>query len=305
MKEFQFIDSLKRLSPFSPPGGIGDDAALFKNTLIAKDIMAEGVHFLDNEPLDDVVDRLFASNVSDICAMGGRRGGYAALLGLAVPEYVNKEALVRAVEKACSKYSVRLIGGDTTSARRDLFMSLTIIGMPGKYVLCRSGAKSGDLIYLSRALGASKYILECRLGGQKPVAGITTDFSPEDKIGELLGSIDGVTACIDISDGLGADLRHIADASKVGLRLYYERIPPCDLPFDTEKSIEYALSSGEEYALAFTVNRDLAPLLVNTVFEKTGRHLHLVGEVYKGQGVRLEHGSQSRDIARMGYEHLG
>lgn len=287
MKEFEFIESLKHLSKGDRLSGIGDDAALTDGVLIAKDIIAEGVHFTTDAPLKNVIFRLFSANISDIAAMGGHAD--RVLLGFALPPHIDKKELADAVAYACGFYGVDLVGGDTTSSRSDFFASLTVLGKPSAHVLRRSGVQVGDTVYISRPVGGAAAMLAKELSGEKIYDHYMN--TAEVELGALLGSF-GVNACIDISDGLGRDASHIAAASGVQIDIDSALIPDYP-PFE-------AVGSGEEYALCFTVSENRAAELERLVNAKLGRKLHRIGKVVSGTGVYMD----GINIADKGWEHL-
>lgn len=291
-REFSLIESLsKMLDKNGVTLGVGDDAALFGGTLIAKDIMAEGVHFTGNAPFLHVMRKIVTANVSDIAAMGGR--AEYALLGIAIPEgyEVNPGDIVRAFET----YGVKLIGGDTTSSKDSLFISVTIVGTPNGHVLKRSGAKAGDLIYLSRPVGRVRELLDDELAG-----GDTYNHylvKAETELGDLLGRTGIATSCIDISDGLGRDASHIADMSGVRLVIDAEKIPAGHLT-GKDDPVMYAIGSGEEFALLFTI-----PEKRREEFEQMSPKSILIGHAEAGSGVFLNRDGSLTDISSSGYEH--
>jgi len=287
LKEFAFIESLKELSPDDRLHGIGDDAVLTDGLLIAKDIITEGVHFTKDAPLQNIIFRLFTANVSDIAAMGGR--AEKALLGVALPSYVDKSRLTEAVRYSCAYYDIKLIGGDTTSSASHFFASLTIIGSPSENVLVRSGAQEGDDIYLSRPVGGAAAMLARELSGEKVYDHYL--YKAETELGAYLGSF-GVNSCIDISDGLGRDASHIAEASRVRMELDSRLIP--------EYGLSDAVSSGEEYALLFTVSKSRSKEMEELIHRDLKRPVYRIGKVKKGAGVFLD----GEDISHKGWEHL-
>lgn len=271
--------------------GVGDDAALFGDILIAKDIMAEGVHFTAGAPFLHVMRKIVTANVSDIAAMGGT--AQYALLGIAVPK--GYEVTPEDIIKPFDMYGVKLIGGDTTSSKDSLFISVTVVGKAGEHVLTRSGAKPGDLLYLSRPVGRVRELLEQELAG-----GDTYNHylvKAETELGDLLGRTGLASSCIDISDGLGRDASHIADSSGVRIVVESDRIPAGHLS-DKKDPVEYALSSGEEFALLFTV-----PAYKEKELEAAAPKAILIGRVEKGSGVFLETSGGLKNISDSGYEH--
>lgn len=267
--------------------GVGDDAALFGTTLIAKDIMAEGVHFTHDAPFSHIMQKLLTANVSDIAAMGGV--AKYALLGIAVPagREISAEDIVRPFES----YGVKLIGGDTTSSASGLFVSLTIVGERNEHVLTRSGAKVGDLLFLSRPAGRVRQLLD------REIAGNTDNYNhylvrAETALGDFLGRTGIANSCIDVSDGIGRDASHISGRSGVKIVIEYPKVP------HDGYSVEYALGSGEEFSLLFTVPADRVDDL-KSVYPSAV----CIGRVEAGSGVWLEKDGQLTDISDVGYEH--
>ena len=294
--------------------GVGDDAALFGDTLVCKDIMAEGIHFTKGAPVMHIMRKIVTANVSDIAAMGGT--AELGLLGIAIPAGydITAEDMVRPFEA----YGVKLIGGDTTSSKDSLFISVTIIGKKNEHVLTRSGAKAGDIIYMSRPVGRVRELLDKELEAEKnrfidsgtlsqndtkshpeQVEGSVTYnhylVKAETELGDLLGRTGIATSCIDISDGLGKDASHISDMSGVKMVIESDRIP---LDHLDNKDVMYAIGSGEEFALLYTINeKDVKEL--ETISPKSIR----VGRVEAGHGVFLEKDGKQTDISDSGYEH--
>ena len=290
-REFSLIEGLsKMLNNGGVTLGVGDDAALFGETLVAKDIMVEGVHFTKGAPFLHVMRKVVTANVSDIAAMGGT--AKYALLGLALPEgcCVTPEAIVKPFEM----YGVELIGGDTTSSSGPLMLSVTVIGDKGKHLLTRSGAKAGDLLYLSRPVGRVRELLEEELAGSETYNHYLV--KAETELGHLLGAAGYASSCIDVSDGAGRDASHIADMSCVKIVFEAGKIPVEHLKKDDP--VLYALSSGEEFALLFTV-----PPEKRADFELVSRGSICVGRVEEGSGVFLETETGYHDVSESGYEH--
>jgi thiamine-monophosphate kinase len=296
LREAEFIRSLADIGKLKKGViGIGDDAALFGGYLVSKDIMAEGVHFLIKEGEEQIARRLVVSNISDICAMGGRSRGYCALLGAGISPKIDSAAFAAAFRKECEKYNITLLGGDTISSP-SAFFSMTIIGRSNRFVLTRTGAKAGDILYLSRPIGKAKVLLEKKLAGN---FGEFEYFPPKTRLGELLGGTQGVGSCIDISDGLGIDLARTADASRVDFYLSSK-----DIPLGAEGiNPMYAAGSGEEYALAFSVRQDRCKYLEEMMNIKLDRSIYRIGYVAPIAGDRAAVYMDGQDISELGYEH--
>jgi thiamine-monophosphate kinase len=302
MKEFEFINMLKENCMCNHTSvGIGDDAALFGNLLIAKDIMCENIHFLSSTPAQHVVFKLFTANVSDIAAMGGRPK--IVFLGLGLPPHRQKDktTVIKAVKAAAEFYNLDVAGGDTSSSKNDFFLSLTIIGSKGKYFLLRNGAVPGDKLYLSRPLGLSRISLERELN-----AGFSIDpyyhykISAEMYLGKALGETESITSCIDISDGLGRDAYHISMQSGVKIVINKHQLPLEHLKKYGVDEADYFINSGEEFALLFTASQKFNP---QVFMNKYGTSIYHIGHVEEGLGVYLKDGKDYIDISNKGYEH--
>ncbi len=216
-----------------------------------------------------------------------------ALLGIAIPEGydITPEDIVRPF----NIYGLKLIGGDTTSSKDSLFLSVTIIGTKNEHVLKRSGAGAGELLYISRPVGRVRLGLEEELKGSEVYNHYL--IKAETELGDLLGRTGIATSCIDVSDGLGRDASHIADQSGVRIVIEADKLPVDSLP-DMEDKVRYAVGSGEEFALLFTI-----PAEKRKEFEMMSPKSILIGRVEEGTGVFLESGGEMLDISDAGYEH--
>ncbi len=262
--------------------GVGDDAAVLEfndqQTLVTTDLLMEGVHFdLVYTPLKHLGYKAAIVNFSDIYAMNGTPKQITVSLAVSKRFCIEDlELFYEGLQLACQIHGVDIVGGDTTSSVTGLAISITCIGVASKdQVIYRNGAKETDLICVSGDLGAAYMGLQLLerekavFEGQKEV---NPDFSgkeyllerqlkPEARkdIIEALAK-DGIrpTAMMDISDGLSSELMHICTQSKVGCRVYEERIP---IDYQTAVMAEElnmnvttcALNGGEDYELLFTV----------------------------------------------------
>lgn len=283
--EFGLIQHLTQsidLTQESSKVGIGDDAAVLdfstKRTLISTDLLLENVHFdLRYVPLKHLGYKAVQVNLSDIYAMNGIASQITFSIGLSskfpleAVEEIYEGALI-----ACKKYNVDLIGGDTSASTQGLVISVTSIGHADEAdIAYRSGAKEGDLICLSGDLGGAYVGLqllerEKRIFLENP--NIQPDLEGKDYIVErqlkpearrdivqLLAELHVKPhAMIDVSDGLASEILHICKASKVGCKLYEEKIPIDPMTYETAREFGLdptvcALSGGEDYELLFTV----------------------------------------------------
>jgi thiamine-monophosphate kinase len=255
MNEFSFIDYLKKKIPRSGriSVGIGDDAAVLnigkgKQLVISTDVIVENVDFKIKALSPEKIGRkALAANLSDIAAMGAMPTAFVVSVGK--PQRISTKWLKRFYEgllKLAKQYGVSCIGGDF-SRSKEFFASVTIFGevLPHQIVK-RSGARQGDWIAVTGALGGS--LLHHHY-----------DFTPRVREGVFLSKCVMPSAMIDISDGLVQDLSHILKASKVGAVLDLDMIP---VSSDAEKmarrnvpkALERALSDGEDFELLFTVS---------------------------------------------------
>ena len=264
---------------------VGDDAAVIDNgngkvTLVTTDMLLEGIHFdLMYMPLKHLGYKAVAVNISDICAMNGEAKQITVSIGLSSKYTLAAvEELYDGIRAACKNYNVDLVGGDTTSSKQGLILSITAIGEAEKEkVVYRSGAKEGDLLCVSGDLGAAYmgYQLlerEKRVFLETPevqpdLAGfdyvLERQLKPEARVDILaLLSKAGVlpTAMIDISDGLASEIFHLCEQSGVGMNVYEEKIPIDSVTYNTAREFNLdptmcALSGGEDYELLFTISQ--------------------------------------------------
>jgi thiamine-monophosphate kinase len=285
--EFGLIDLLTKnisLENKSSICGVGDDAAVIDNkgklTLVSTDLLVEGVHFdLSYTPLRHLGYKAAVVNISDIVAMNGV--AKQILVGLSVSNRFPVEALEElysGIRQACKIYNVDLVGGDTTSSVKGLFLSMTVIGEVGHdEVVYRHTARENDLVCVSGDLGGAymgllllereKAAFQGDPNMQPDLEGydyiLERQLKPEprtDIISLLKEARIKPTAMIDISDGLGSEILHICKSSKLGCRLYEDKIPidPTTINMAGVFSISAwtaALNGGEDYELLFTIDQ--------------------------------------------------
>lgn len=283
--EFGLIDHLtKNLENknASTIKGVGDDCAVLdykeSQVLVSTDLLLEGIHFdLTYVPLKHLGYKSAIVNFSDIYAMNGRPRQITVSLGISKRFTVEHiEALYSGIRLACEIYGVDLVGGDTTSSKSGLVISITCIGeAKSDKIVYRNGAKDTDLICVSGDLGAAYMGLQL-LEREKTASAGQRDFVPDfagkeylverqlkpearrDIIEELAALDICPTSMMDISDGLSSELIHICKQSHTGCRIYEDRIP---IDYQTAVMAEElgmnlttaALNGGEDYELLFTV----------------------------------------------------
>ena len=269
--EAELIERIRsRLNP--PPGwltiGIGDDAAVVepeRNRLevLSVDALIEGVHF-DRRftPPAAIGHRGLAVNLSDLAAMGA--APRLALLSLALPDALaidDFDAMVGALAALAARTGVTVGGGNLTKSPGPLMLDVTVSGtVKRRGPLLRSGARTGDDVYVSGAIGAAAAGLAMLRSGEHSGGACTQRFlypEPRLRLGTLLGRNRVATACIDLSDGLADGVTRIAEASGVGATLDADALPvdPDARRWFTSRGadpIAAALTGGDDYELLFT-----------------------------------------------------
>jgi len=286
--EFGLIDQLAKdvnIYQASTVKGVGDDTAVIdggeKYVLVTKDLLLENVHFdLTYYPLRHLGYKAIVVNLSDIFAMNGTPR--QVIIGLGLSNRFPLEAveeLYAGMKLACEKYQVDLVGGDTTSSKQGLVLSVTAMGDVEKdRVVYRGPAKEKELLCVSGDLGgayAGLLVLErekAEFNANPDMQPNLEDFSyilerqlkPEARadIIRLLKETDIVpTSMIDISDGLASEIKHLCKHSDLGCTVYEDKIPIDQETYDTARSFEmdpsmYALNGGEDYELLFTIKQE-------------------------------------------------
>lgn len=306
--EFGLIEALTKDFPLvnkSSKIGVGDDAAVMeygdKEVLVTTDLLLEGIHFdLRYVPLKHLGYKAAIVNFSDIYAMNGQPRQITVSLGISSRFTVEHIAeLYAGIRLACDIYGVDLVGGDTSASVTGLVISITCLGEgeKGKVVL-RSGAKPTDLICVSGDLGGAYMGLQLLERENRVAAQAKGEFVPDfagreyiierqlkpearrDVIAELAKHDILPTSMMDVSDGLSSELLHICKDSKVGCRVYEDRIP---IDYQTAVMAEEfnmnlvtaAMNGGEDYELLFTV-----PLADKEKIERV-KEVKMIGYVTK------------------------
>jgi thiamine-monophosphate kinase len=255
----QLADNNPSLRPGPGETWIGDDAAVVAAgpgwLLLAADTVVEGVHAdLRLSGIDDLGWKAMAANASDIAAMGGIPDH--ALVTVSGPAGTDLGLLFGGIAAAAEAFACPVVGGDLTNAPV-LVVTVAMTGHVEGHPVLRSGAKPGDSIWVTGPLGASaaglrSYRQGGEVGGQATSQLRRAHARPTPKLAEgLAARRAGATAMIDVSDGLAADLGHLADASAVGFRL--DQVPVAAGATEAE-----ALGGGEDYALVFCAPDDEA-----------------------------------------------
>ncbi len=285
--------------------GIGDDCALLSlpegyQLAVTTDTMVEGVHFFAGTNPEQLGHKLLAVNLSDLASMGARP--VSVTLALTLPT-VNAEwlaAFSKGFLTLAEQHNVDLIGGDTTAG--PLTLTVQALGLvPEHKALLRSGAKAGDLIYMTGDLGDAGLGLKIILGYlcKQPDDALNRFNRPDPQIDAGLSLIDVASACIDISDGLAADLGHILEHSQVGACLDWECLPLSDSVqnyIDETGDWDMPLTAGDDYQLCFTVSPDKVEQLKGKFTQ--------IGIIESTPGLRLRKSGTVQALMSKGYEHF-
>ncbi len=271
--EFGLIAKIRNWTGVSRPDvvrSIGDDVAVIemggKALLITTDILIEDIHFERFWTDPFLLGRkALAVNLSDIAAMGGIPKYFLISIGL--PKHLSFSFIslfYRGLKEEARRFRVDLVGGDTSLSQK-IIINICLIGEGKKGdLLFRNGAKAGDDLYVSGTLGDAALglkILRSKGLRKKPRGLIERHLSPTPRIelGQALAGKHVASAMIDVSDGLLSDTNHILEESKVGARIWEDRIPLSSLyrrwvRTYSKNPYQIALSGGEDYELLFTAS---------------------------------------------------
>ena len=301
--------------------GLTDDVAFLKprkgrDLVITKDVVVAGVHFLNSDSPDLVARKALRVNLSDLAAKGAKPLGY--LLGAVLPKRVDPAWLERfaaGLAEDQKEFGVSLLGGDTVSTPGPLTLSITALGdVPAGVYLRRSGAKVGDDIYVTGAIGDAALGLglvqgKIDLRNKSLRARLVGRYRlPEPRLGIGPGLLKIASACLDVSDGLVADLGHICETSGLAAEIQAEAVPLSaaarSLLKDHPRLLNRLLTGGDDYELLFTAapgNARRAAALAKS----TGVAVTRIGRMMTGSGVRvLGRAGKPLTISHGGFTHF-
>lgn len=300
MNEFQLIQQYFQQSQLAFSNaylrhGIGDDCATLNippefDLHLSLDTLVEDVHFPKRANAFDIATRALAVSVSDLAAMGAIPIGFTLAITLPFNDVSWLKAFTDGLAQAAQYYQCPLIGGDTTKGPC-LVLSLQVHGItPKGKGLTRSGAQAGHKVYVSGPLGDAAGALPLVLKDPSLNTGLAKQFyAPLAQIEFAQTIQDYASSCLDISDGLVQDLNHLCKASKVGMLIEPSLIPLSDVlskAYDPTQALEYALTGGDDYQLAYT-----AAHCPNGI---------CIGEVVAGDKVEVK----GMTLSAGGYQHF-
>lgn len=316
MSEFNLIAKYFTRPTPNADLGVGDDAALLRvqdghQLAISVDMLVAGTHFFLDTPPYEIGWKSLAVNISDMAAMGAAPKW--ATLAIALPE-VDEPWLAefsRGLFACADKFKVDLIGGDTT--RGPLNICVQIMGeVPTNKALRRDGAKLDDDIWVSGKLGSAAMGLAYLQGKATLTSNVATDClqalhmpTPRINLGLALRNI--ANSCIDVSDGLLADLGHILKASNLGATLNLDNIP-CHVflqgRLDDPVIRQNILAGGDDYELVFTAPKSQRNTIIQLSLQ-LNLALSLIGETTQKQGLQVLYKQQKINILKKGFNHFG
>ncbi len=300
---------------------IGDDAAVWQpsrshRSVVTTDALVEGVHFrLATMSLHDAGWRAMASNLSDLAAMGSRP--VLATVALGIPkggEASQVLELYRGMLAVASANGCVLAGGDVTRTPA-WFVSITAVGeVRPDSLKGRGGARRGDVVAVTGALGASRAGLHLAdnvsmLSGELQDEALQAHRRPQPRVpeGRFLSASRHVHAMMDVSDGLSTDLVRMCERS--GCAALVEDVPVAESAIAMAKARgedpqSYALAGGEEYELLVAVDRRAFGYLSSRFEKRFGRPLYAVGRMREGRGLFARKGEREESIVPTGWDHL-
>ncbi|MBI5611728.1 MAG: thiamine-phosphate kinase, partial [Gammaproteobacteria bacterium] len=281
-----------------------------RQLVVSTDLLIAGVHFPENTAPAAIGHKALAVNLSDLAAMGATPAWFTLNLSLPQAEPAWLDGFCRGLFALAGTYNVQLVGGDTACG--PLTIGIQICGLvPSGQALTRAGARPGDRIYVTGTLGDAALGLLCVQGqialpaAYRALALERLDRpQPRVAVGERLRGL--ASACIDISDGVSADLGHILEASGVGARIALPRLPVSPGYAEAFAALGWApaLAHGDDYELCFTIPAAREPAF-RRVSGELGVACSYVGDIEAEPGLRIvdEHGRDYRPPAA-GYDHF-
>jgi thiamine-monophosphate kinase len=321
MDEFDLIATIfAPLATYPGAFGLTDDAAAIPprpgfDMVVTSDAIGEGTDFFKHDPAATIAQKALRVNLSDLAAKGAVPEFY--MLAIALPEGMTLEWLMAFADGLAqdqTQFGVSLLGGDTSRTEGPLTITLTAFGFaPQGRMIRRNGARPGDAVYVTGTIGDSggglaifkreKHALgeaqRDHLIGRYRVPQPPVDFGP--------ALLECATASVDVSDGLIADLGHVAKASGVAIALEAGAIPRSDAlrAFwgDDNAAIVRAATAGDDYQIAFTAD----PARENDIMAQAhsaGIPVTRIGTVAAGAGVTLHRGGVALAVPKPGYRHF-
>jgi thiamine-monophosphate kinase len=318
VSEFDLIDIIRTHCAIARDDvrlGIGDDAAILSvpanhQLVVSTDTLVSGVHFPETTQAADIGWKSLAVNLSDLAAMGATPAWATLALTLPAPNQRWVEEFSDGFASLAREFKLALVGGDTTQG--PLSITVTVHGfVPNDTALLRSGARVGDFVFVTGTLGDASGGLRLT-AGDEPRNDLANELilrlnRPTPRVAQGLILRGHARSCIDISDGLLADLRHICVASGVGGEIDVDALPTSsalNAQFDRDERRVLQLSGGDDYELCFTASEEVATEMLGDL-ARSGCGATRIGRIVEGSDVRVVDAARNAvTVARRGWEHF-
>ncbi|WP_448189705.1 thiamine-phosphate kinase [Azospirillum sp. sgz301742] len=301
---------------FAGARGLADDAAVFgvpdgREIVVTADAMVAGVHFLASDPPGDIAAKLLRVNLSDLAAMGAEPLAYT--LVTALPRELGEDwlaAFTAGLAEDQRRFGIHLAGGDSVSTSGPITLSVTAFGLvPQGQALPRRSERIGDPVFVTGRIGDAALGLQVVLGklagpGMEPLVARLRRPDPRVTVGPRLRGL--AVSCIDVSDGLVADLGHLVEESGCAAVLHAARVPVPAVAGGDPALLALALTGGDDYELLFTAPEDARGELVALAAE-SGVAITEIGRTVAGPAGRVEVlDAQGEPLAlpRRGWDHF-
>jgi len=295
MDEFDLIK--KYFVPISSieSQNLSNDGAVFKpkknlDYVVSTDTIVEKIHFIGNEPPDQIAKKALRTNLSDLAAMGADPEFYS--LAISLPKVKSKsfiENFTKGLKEDQKKYKIKLLGGDLTASSELITITISIIGtVPSGQCISRSNSRVNDLLYVTGVLGLSNIGLQnLKKNDKKYSVPKLKYYLPQPRV-EFSSSVRNfVTSMIDISDGFIQDCKHLARLSNLEFAININNLPISDidlLPY--EERLNAALIGGDDYELCVTVPPNKTKDFIDQA-KRSGIEVIKIGKIVEGKGVEL------------------
>jgi thiamine-monophosphate kinase len=318
MSEFEFIARLQhrfeahaQSCNHSPVVGIGDDAAVLAvpnghQVVVTTDSLVSGVHFFADDQPADIAAKSLAVSLSDLAAMGAEPAWFFLAISLPQQDQHWWDDFSTGLLEMATFGAIQLAGGDTT--RGPLSITITAMGLVGQgKALCRAGAIPGDLVVVSGQPGMAALALQQIQSDQAlhPEAERALK-RPQPRLALGRALIGQATACVDVSDGLLADLGHILKASDCAAEIKLAQLPKIAAMAGLDDTAVWnlQLAGGDDYELCFTLPQQQEQGL-SELQKHSGVELHVIGKIVAGSGIKLlRPDGEEFFTKRAGYEHF-
>ncbi len=310
MDEFDLIK--KYFAPISSieSQNLLNDGAVFKpkkdlDYVVSTDTIVEKIHFIGNEPPDQIAKKALRSNLSDLAAMGADPEFYS--LSISLPKAKSKsfiENFAKGLKEDQKKYKIKLLGGDLTASSQLITITINIIGtVPSGKCISRSNSMVNDLLYVTGVLGLSNIgLLNLMKNDKKFSIAKLKYYLPQPRV-EFSSSVRNfVTSMIDISDGFIQDCRHLARLSNLEFAINIKNLPISDIDFlSYEERLNAALIGGDDYELLFT-SPPVHKEKINKIAKLQGLQITNIGYVKNGKNGEVT--SNNKPINIDAYKHF-